>query len=381
MWKGIKIFAMFLLPALTMMSCSGSGEFGDDDAAESNAVQISITLSTNSITRATWGDDYVSETATSREDYINPRTLKVLLFDTTTGECIGQVDNMICYQNSYDKANVYEVVGTLDVEDGTVDDQRLSCKMVVLANYEGDVSSVATLSDLSSLTFTIINHLATDVAAGKASIPMFGVRTCTNLQVRQGERTDAGTIDMLRAMAKIKVSLELDSNGDNNVTTGEHIAIASVTMTNHNATGYLVPKGYSSVSETNLLTMIDTETWDWAADQTFNPYASASTGSVTLAQNANNEFYVYVPECSVDGARPKFSVTFDFQTDSDTETYDFDFDKYTTDGEAEENNSFHIERNHVYGFVITILKGSFKVSSTEWTNTFTNEYTFEKRIT
>lgn len=365
---------------LAMMSCGNDAAVVDDDDNAAEQVQICFTISmagSTTRTRATtWGDDYETETATYNENTIDPDKFQVLFFDAD-GKYLDQLGNLSYFRYSDSDNGTYDVVGTLSVGNNYVKDNKLNGKMVVLANYDEavDVSSLSTLSDISANTFAYTNHTTENIAAGTAYIPMFGVTTLNGLQMNAGYRTNAGTVYMLRAMAKVIVNLNLDSNGNGVIDTGEEYAITSAELTNCNQAGYIVPKDYANVSNTTELTMADLSLLDWDKDNTFNPDSNSSTTTITFEKESDSVFYAYVPECVISNDnRPTFSIRFDFMTDT-YPSYTFGFDEYEN-GVAKNVESYNIERNHVYTFTITKGKGSFSISTDNWANTFDNEYTF-----
>lgn len=388
---------MIVVPLLTMMSCGNSATVDDDDVvAEQEQVQIHFTINmagtTTGTRAATWGDnidddttnDYDALIATYNENAIDPGKFQVLVFDTE-GNYLDELDNL-SYLRSTSDNGIYDVVGTLSVDKSYVEDYKLSCKLVVLANYDDTKASLtygtSTLDNLKDLTFSYDKHLTADIASGKACIPMFGVATFTDLPMFAGNRTNAGTVYMLRAMAKIRVNLNLDSNGNGETDTGEEYAITSVSLTNLNqTTGYIMPNGFASVESTTDLTMAENQTLDTTTDKwsdtTFNPYppsGTSTTDPLALEKESDTEYYLYVPEYVISNGRPKFSIRFDFMTES-YDPYTFVFDEYEN-GRAKGTTTYNIERNHVYTFTITKSKGTFTVETGDWANTFNNEYTF-----
>lgn len=140
----------------------------------------------------------------------------------------------------------------------------------------------------------------------------------------------------------------------------------SVTLTNYNTTGYIVPTGYASG---------DTEGLDIAT--TFNPYSSKVTTELSFVAENDDEtsYIIYVPEYgtySSDDDAPKITIHFDFSIAEETEA--FYFDTYT-DG-ARDNKYPNIERNNVYNFTVK-KETSFIVTTTDWTEVFNNTFKFE----
>lgn len=383
--KGNLHILPFLVVLWTMMSCSE----GADVITDREQVQIRFTITVaGSMTgsRATWGDniddddtnDYESDAGTYYENTIYADKFQVLAFDMNNNY-VDQLGDINCVRRSDDNG-IYDVSGSLSVSSDCVEGGRLSCKLVVLANFDDAVEagSETKLTDIGTDSFDYSNHTTADIATGKAGIPMFGIATLNDLRMTAGIATDAGIVYMLSAMAKIRVNLDLDSNNDGSITTEEEGAITSVTLTECNESGYIMPKGYAAVANTTELRMV--ELWqfnDWTDDNTFNPYTSAAGKTLTFQKESDTEYYLYVPEYEVDDVLPVFNIKFDFQLDDDA-AYTFNFDLYE-DGVAkgDENYKYNIERNHIYIFTIKKNKNELTVESNDWTNTFDNEYVFE----
>lgn len=351
--------------ALLALTACGSDAFLDDDenVAEQEQVQIYFTINMGSpSTRATWGDnidndntnDYDSLEATYNENTIDPEKFQVLVFDTND-KYLAELSNLTYFRHSDTGNNIYDVVGTLSVDKSYVEDNKLQCKLVVLANYDTKVSNISTLSNLESITYSYSNHLTADIVAGKAGIPMFGMKTTGEMKMNAGFRTDAGTIYMLRAMAKIRVATTLGA-----------LAMESVTLTNYNTTGYIVPNGFA-----------DENTEDLEIATTFHPYSSKATTTTELsfAKESDTSFFIYVPEYggyTSDDNTPKITIHFDFSIVAETES--FYFDTYTNG--VRDTKYPNIERNNAYNFTVK-KETSFIVTTTDWTDIFNNTFTFK----
>lgn len=356
---------VFLL-SFPLLACSCGTPLADEESGGKAMVTFTVRAAGAS-TKTTWGDNYDSESATGNESVIDMGKFQALVFDTAD-KYIGHI-RIVSYTES---DGSYNVTGLLDIDESCIQDSKLSGKIVVLTNYDTAVSGISSLSDIGTDAFSYESHKTEDIAAGAAAIPMFGVSQFTDLPISTSGHIDMGIVYMLRAMAKIRVRLNLDSNGDGTVSSDEEFAISSVTLTNCNKTGFIVPKGYATVSSTTELTMMDPPD-----DGTFNQYPSSDgtpeTGTLTLQKESDTEYFLYVPEYKISNGRPSFSIKFDFQTDADSE-YTFDFDVY--DSGKSTSADYDIERNNIYTFTIKKNKGKLYIVSGDWANTFNNEYTF-----
>lgn len=369
---------MALAAPLSMAACGDDALINEDeDAAEKERVQFFFTIDmggSSSGTRSTWGDGYTSEDATYYENTIDPDKFQVLLFGRG-GAYLDEL-SIISYSRHGDtESNLYDVEGMVNVDKGYVVGNTLQCKIVVLANYDDNsipaLTEASTLSDLEDITFDIDNHLTEDIAAGTAFIPMFGVTTA-DLKVNAGAMTDAGTVYMLRAMAKIGIKLDDgDSNADGKFNTGEELSMTSVTLTKANQRGYIVPKGFASADNTKSLSM---------EDGTFNPLDGTSLVTDLLFINdGEGHYYAYVPEyTNSERRRTLINIKFDFQTDTDTDTYPVQVAEYDRSNEV--GDYYDIGRNIAYTFTITKNKGEFSVVADDWVATFDNEYTFDNDL-
>lgn len=374
---------------LAFTSCAGDDATsvdGDGQGGDSETVRLTLTLNMGGDavvgSRATtWGDEYKTMTATDYERTIAEGKLQVLLYSADGSSFIGELQDLIYTRRSGDEANIYDVIGSLEIPKTLLVDGKLECKIVVLANYDTPVKGTKSLTDIANETFS---YNAAGMAAETSYIPMFGVKTFSGtnaIKLSYGYQKTIERIDMLRSMAKICVKFDLSSGDDGMITADDDIGLKAVRITNGSTVGYMVPKGYADVKETTKLSMVDLTAWDWGSDCTFNPHGGDNPTVETLSfikENATT-FYIYVPEYDISNGRPKIQVLFDFQQSTDS-YYTFDFDQYVN-SVAQQNTGFNIERNHVYTFIIKKTKFKlFAVVAGDWTNTFYNEYTFEDDV-
>lgn len=312
--------ALLLLLAATLVSCvyDDAPVLRNDDGRQ--AVQVTFTLAAGNAptdTRAegpTWGDVYPKENGTAWESAIAPDDLQVLLY-TTKNAYIARVENLVYFRND-DGTYTYHGQLTADADDLTPD---TSYKIMVFANCgiknnTEDISSIAT-----NTTF----------AQNARYIPLWGVKT-TTLNLTPGTANNLGDIDLLRAMAKIEVTLSA-------VLTGEY-TLDSVSLNRYNTTGYCLPKGYATASQT---TDLDRE--DGTEPISFNPKASVSSSPIGF-QIENGRAVCYLPEYEADDTNPAvLTITLNGKA------YTLDLKDYNTDN----GGYYDLVRNHIYRYTIT----------------------------
>ena len=194
---------------------------------------------------------------------------------------------------------------------------------MVFANCTTDITSE---TDLSALSYTYNEGM---------DIPMWGVITQT-LSLEPGSRQELDEISLLRAFAKVEVSMNL-----------EGYTLQSVSIDKSNTQGYCLPKDYVSVANT---TDLDRE--EDTNITTFNPFTSPSNTIQTFS-GANNNYYIYLPEYdnSTDDAA-KIQVAVKNNATSEENTYDLEFKDYEN-GVPKDGTQYDIVRNHIYRYTIT----------------------------
>lgn len=310
---------------------------------EVRTMQVKFTLamdggSSVSGTRAgTWGGTYDSEEEISLwENKIDLGGLQVLVYaqdpaDTTKGYTFASEVKEMLYDRRTENEDVYDVTGSIDVAETLLDsDGGLTCKLVALANCpdwihpsEGD----GVAASVGDVTFSNVKN----VAARKECIPMWGVRTYREantdeaykpLKLVKGESADAGTIHMLRAMAKIRVHF----NSTDETTSKYEMCGASLSYAN--ASGYAAPTGHSTVISTT-----DAET--------DGGLRALETNCITDLEfieetEGSGVYCVYVPEMTASTGLvkdAKVTVRYAISGSHDIRTGTFSLDSYTaTDG-------------------------------------------------
>lgn len=327
--------ALLLLLAATLASCVYDNEpaLRSDDGRQ--AVQVTFTLAAGNAptdTRATWGDhQYDSENiGTAWERAIDPDDLHVLLYTAADNGYVGRVENLVSFRND-DGTYTYYGQLTADSDDLT---SGTEYKIMVFANCDIDNNT----EDISSITKKTF-------AQNANYIPLWGVKT-TPLNLTPGTADNLGDIDLLRAMAKVEVTLS-------DALTGEY-TLGNVSLNRYNQTGYCLPEDYDAVSETKEL---DRE--DGTAPISFNPKASVpSSPSPIRFQIENGRAVCYLPEYEADDTKPA-QLTITLAKDGNkTKDYTLDLKDYNTDN----GGYYDLVRNHIYRYTITgVNDGTLKV--------------------
>lgn len=144
-----------------------------------------------------------------------------------------------------------------------------------------------------------------------------------------GKQNQLPNIQMLRAMAKVSVSLRKDM-------TDYGYAIGSMTVNNYNTRGYCVPNTFNKVNNTSEVRFANS----------LNVLASYAD-EIALSTTAP----LYLPEYDNSGANPT-TITVNLNRNGTLEgTYTLEFRNYDTDGKPT-GTPYPIQRNHYYQYLI-----------------------------
>ena len=299
-----------LLSLLSLASCSRNDEVAVAEGEEGK-VYVTLTLSINGEeagSRATWDPEQVTdEEGVGWENEIDD--LQILIYDEND-TYVGTVEDLFTSNSQY--------VGTLN---GT-NWQSGTYKFVVLANF---TTNNTDLADLASITYN----------QNAEYIPMWGVLK-SYFNFAAGERTDIGSIDLLRAMAKVEVNFAESFPSD--------YEIGTITISPYNTQGYCLPAGYTSVDATGELDREEAGT-----AHSFNPLDSPSTNTSQSSiefKGENKNYYIYLPEYDNSTKPAKIQVTVN------NETYELEFKDYEN-GAPKDETPYNIVRNHIYRYTIT----------------------------
>lgn len=239
--------AMAWLGCIALVSC----DQGDTNAGEAEAnITLTICLKgadKNSNTRmghpfvkplASRGEDDVTEDSeTEMENNIDFSRFHVVFYDANH-RMAGILQNMVLIHVG---GNIYRLTGSLPVSNKVLVGNHFEGKMVVYANF--DMSE----ADLQKgYNDEIIAQKAFGYEANPEYLPMWGVKKVA-FTLAAGKLQDFSDIDLLRAVAKVKVNLssEMKNNG---------WSIHSMQLINYNDKGYCMPEKYAECEKTASLT-------------------------------------------------------------------------------------------------------------------------------
>ena len=305
-----------LLSLLSFASCSRNDEVAVAEGEEGK-VQVTFTLkldnessASRAMSRAednTWGDEYNDDPGNDYDNRIND--LQVVIYEGNTFKC--KVTNLSFYKN--EEKNEYTYLGSIS--------ETLTANTVYKIMVFANCADITSETDLSALSYTYSENM---------DIPMWGVLK-SQFTFAAGKRTDIGSIDLLRAMAKVEVNFaeSFPSNYE----------IGFITINPYNTQGYCLPAGYASVDATGELDREET------SPASFNPLDSPLNMELTF-KGENNSYYIYLPEYDNSTKPAKIQVTVN------DKPYDLEFKDYEN-GAPKDGTQYDIVRNHIYRYTIT----------------------------
>ena len=337
--------AMAWLGCIALVSC----DQGDTNAGEAEA-NITLTLclkgaDKNSNTRmgqpfvkplASRGDgDETEDSGTEMENSIDFSRFHVVFYDVNH-RMAGVLQNMVLIHVG---GNIYRLTGSLPVSNKVLVGNYFEGKMVVYANF--NMSEADLQKDYND---TGIAQKSFNYEANPKYLPMWGVKKVA-FTLAAGKLQDFSDINLLRAVAKVKVNLsnEMKNNG---------WSIYSMQLINYNDKGYCMPEKYAECEKTASLTHKEFEHF----------LDSKQTVGITMKDNVP----IYLPEYQNTGKdnaekciiklklESKGKVELDDASGKEKE-YTLRFIDYTDTG-AEGTTINDIVRDHYYTF--EVYKGS-----------------------
>ena len=336
--------AMAWLGCIALVSC----DQGDTNAGEAEA-NITLTLclkgaDKNSNTRmgqpfvkplASRGDgDETEDPGTEMENSIDFSRFHVVFYDANH-RMAGILQNMVLIHMG---GNIYRLTGSLPVSNKVLVGNYFEGKMVVYANF--DMSE----DDLQrGYNDVIIARKSFNYEANPKYLPMWGVKEVA-FTLAAGKLQDFSDINLLRAVAKVKVNLsnEMKNNG---------WSIYSMQLINYNDKGYCMPEKYAECEKTASLTHEEFEHF----------YDSKQTVGITMKDNVP----IYLPEYQNNGKEDankcviKLKLASNGKVELDDsgneKEYTLRFIDYTDQG-TEGTTTNDIVRDHYY--IFEVYKGS-----------------------
>lgn len=336
--------AMAWLGCIALVSCDQREIDGVEAEAEAN---ITLTLclkgTDENSTRAgassnrllsSRGDAGTENPDSEMENNIDFSRFHVVFYDVNH-RMAGVLQNMVLIHMG---GNIYRLTGSLPVSNKVLVGNYFEGKMVVYANF--DMSE----DDLQKgYNDEIIAQKAFDYEAKPKYLPMWGVQKVA-FTLAAGKRQDFSDIDLLRAVAKVKVNLssEMKKNG---------WSIHSMQLFNYNNKGYCMPGKYTDCERTASLTHKEFSHF----------YDTKQSGGITLTDNVP----IYLPEYQNTGRNEadKCVIKLKLESNGNVEQdasgkdkeYTLRFIDYTDQG-TEGTTTNDIVRDHYY--IFEVYKGS-----------------------
>lgn len=336
--------AMAWLGCIALVSCDQG-----DTGAENTEAHITLTLcmkgtDTDNNTRigqsggkqiASRGEeDEPKDPGTEMENSIDFSRFHVVFYDANH-RMAGILQNMVLI---HEGGSIYRLTGSLPVSNKVLVGNHFEGKMVVYANFD------MTSDDLKKgYNDEIIAQKAFDYKANPEYLPMWGVQK-VNFTLAAGKRQDLSDIDLLRAVAKVKVYLSNDMKKNG-------WSIHSMQLFNYNNKGYCMPGKYTDCEQTASLTHEEFEHF-------FN---SRQTSGITM----KDDVPIYLPEYQntgrneVDKCVIKVKLARNESVEQDAsgkeKEYTLRFIDYTDKG-TEGTTTNDIVRDHYY--IFEVYKGS-----------------------
>lgn len=294
---------------------------------------------------------------------LDPKFINIILIDPVTGEII-HVDLNSGYQFDASQRR-YDVEGTFNL-----DGRRWTTgtyRAMILANYwnKNSTPEIKACANLRQLQ-PVLDNLYVDWynssgwnSKNVPNIPMWGVGE-TRLHLDGEQDEDLGSIDMLRAIAKVKITLDptIKEKG---------YTLASVTVNKYNKKANCLPAGWLTATKTSDPSV--------ANDAPFNPRSSSASELTITApgdfeESANDGSIVfYLPEIEASGSdRIKLSVTVNDKNGVPVTFPDaMEIDNSIVAGGAYTKSVYNVVRNHFYLFNIDgVNLGEFSYRAQCW---------------
>ncbi len=337
-------FAVWLLVAmLALSSCimdDGSGDVAPDTDAGVQ-VGLHISLGTPAGAAKVPAGNYDDATATAYENFIDIENggYRVLFFDMDNRYLATfEPQKFTALGSDRLTSKTYEVTGKVDA------DMPSNFKVVVLANWpsypQNLVRGVTTVADICSADNARFSYHSIYQLSPSELIPMYGIKECKNVTLRDKIIVPLGTVHLLRAMAKVEV---LGTEGP--------WTIEEVKLHNYNGFGYCAPA--------DVFNEADYVRYDYALDFNTNihiPTGAFMQSALSLGEVASGHFVIYVPEYQNTlngigiGNKATLGIRFKERTDKE---YAVDFKYYQSpSADVTEGTPFDIRRNYDYRFVI-----------------------------
>ena len=267
--------AMAWLGCIALVSCDQREIDGVEAEAEAN---ITLTLclkgTDENSTRAgassnrllsSRGDAGTENPDSEMENNIDFNRFHVVFYDANH-RMAGILQNMVLIHMG---GSIYRLTGSLPVSNKVLVGNHFEGKMVVYANFnmsEADLQKDYNDTDIAQKSF--------NYEANPKYLPMWGVKKVV-FTLAAGKLQDFSDINLLRAVAKVKVNLSNDMKKNG-------WRIHSMKLFNYNNKGYCMPGKYTDCERTASLTHKEFSHF----------YDTKQSGGITLTDNVP----IYLPE-------------------------------------------------------------------------------------
>ena len=361
-------------------SCSQDEALEEVVETRNEKLQVSFTLNLGEggmESRTTWEgydkNDANAEGETGNNIENKVEDIQVLLFSNDDNTFLGEVSISAFYPTEGD-SHLYKFYGelpTLPTDKSIMDTNKyLNCKIMVLANCSVDPSQISGTTTIN----TLLEAATFNFNGNPSLIPMWGVLkvipTDQILMKENGFPNPLPDIYLLRAMAKVEVIMKAEDH-----------EISSIAINRYNNTGYCVPTGYGTTTDTKALVrnsaFRSTNRVNSGQQSFFN-----NVSTVTENGNTYKCYTIYVPEYDnlSNGVTPS---TITVQLDGKSKSYTI---KHGTNGK---NTEYNIVRNHIYRYNITKVNDGAELELTLVVNPwdvieeniqFTDEVTVKQKM-
>lgn len=309
----------FLLGVVCFASCSN-----DESPSEPGSVRVVFRLYVPSATTTTEtrADGHEEEEGETWEGSINLDQLHIVLY-AKNGKSIGGLENVKLVPTS--TPNVYDVTGSILVNRLNLVNGKFNGQMMVYANIDG-------VKDTDDFSEANVNKLSFTANTGKHTIPMWGVKPL-NVGMEAGNQTSIGSINLMRAEAKVKVFLRSDMEA--------YYELTNVSLSEANAQGYCLPQ-YSNVLGINDVQELE-----------HDAYAHFLMNDQKLTDIDMLNKAIYIPEYENKNNSTPTVIHLSLRDKRDGKVRDFTlpFVQYDDQG-APTQETMDIVRNHYYKFEV-----------------------------
>ena len=318
MKRFFRIF-FFLLGVVCFASCSN-----DESPSEPGSVRVVFRLYVPSATTTTEtrADGHEEEQGETWESSINLDQLHIVLY-AKNGKSIGGLENVKLVPTS--TPNVYDVTGSILVNRLNLVNGKFNGQMMVYANIDG-------VKDTDDFSEANVNKLSFTANTDKHAIPMWGVKPL-DVGMEAGNQTSIGSINLMRAEAKVKVFLRSDMEA--------YYELTNVSLSEANAQGYCLPQ-YSNVLGINDVQELEHDAY---------AHFLMNDQKLTVIDMLNKAIYIPEYENKNNSTPTVIHLSLRDKRDGKVRDFTLPFVQYDDQG-APTQEAMDIVRNHYYKFEV-----------------------------